>query len=212
MHTHKCLGYQFIVDKFGNEAPDVNQLVHFIQKGCITLHLSIHYTQHTHTCISTVHTYVHTHTHTHTHNTTHNTTHTHTHNTHTHNTHTACSISCLLALNTCIIYLCALTENAYILVKKFITLESCTCCMKEMTSISNTWHQLEQLTTHSKPRDRSSFTPCTNEVHAHPMKRYSSDVSHLPPPSYCSYQLPWQTDKALWNHLRIVIAVVVHTL
>ena len=82
MHTHKCLGYCFIVDKFANEVPDVNQLVHFIQKGCITLHLSIHYT---HTCISTVHAYVHTPcTHTHTHNT--HTTHTQ-HNTHTH-THT----------------------------------------------------------------------------------------------------------------------------
>ena len=79
MHTHKCLGYRFIVDKYANEVPDVNQLVHFIQKGCITLHLSIHYT---HTCISTVHTYVHTpctQTHTHT---------THTHNTHTHTQHT----------------------------------------------------------------------------------------------------------------------------
>ena len=43
------------------------------------------------------------------------------------------------------------------------------------------------------------------------MKRYLSDVSHLPPPSYCSYQLPWQPDKVLWPCARIVSAVVVDT-
>ena len=46
---------------------------------------------------------------------------------------------------------------------------------------------------------------CTNEVHAHPMKRYLSDVSHLPPPSYCSYQLPWQPDKVLVLELSVLL-------
>ena len=43
------------------------------------------------------------------------------------------------------------------------------------------------------------------------MKRYLSDVSHLPPLSYWSYQLPWQPDKVLWPCATILELLVLLT-
>ena len=73
---------------------------------------------------------------------------------------------------------------------------------------------------YSKPRDRSSFAPCTDEVQfSHPMKRYLYDVSTLPPPSLSYNVLFLLVTMAtrysalnLCNHLRIVSAVVVQFL
>ena len=68
---------------------------------------------------------------------------------------------------------------------------------------------------YSKPRDRSSFPPCTNEVQfSHPMKRYLYDVST--PSTSLSYNVLFllvtmatrYSALNLCNHLRIVRAVV----